>query len=477
MARMISFYILIAIIVVCGIFFFRVMAGFFLPLFLAAILVVMFRPVHRWISVKCKGRIRLAAALTALAILLIVLIPLAWISALAVAEGVDMVGGFNSEDAKDKLAEFRRKYDLELPAAETFHRIQDGLDLLSDSAASGGAPAEYKDYIDSLIQDVEDLEAGAHETEKSDDQEPMVDLSLTVTSHFTPLNDELKDLKDHEPGTQTYEASLERAELAFRNLQRQLFGNPFRAWLVKLANPSDKNLVKFRNQVFGWLQKWLLSVTGTGAAFVTEFLLDVAIMVVAVYYFFADGPMMIKSAMQMSPLEDRYEEELLTEFDTISRAVVLATLLTAVAQGLLAGIGYYFVGMQSVLLLTVLTMIFALIPFIGAAAVWAPVCLWLFFYEGREVPAILLAVYGAGIVSMADNVIKPMVLHGQSKLHPLLALLSVIGGVQALGPIGILVGPMVVAFLQALLNMLNSELTWISQTPQPVDEGGGTDSS
>ena len=60
---------------------------------------------------------------------------------------------------------------------------------------------------------------------------------------------------------------------------------------------------------------------------------------------------------------------------------------------------------------------------------------------------------------MADNVIKPIILHGQSKLHPLLALLSVIGGVKALGPVGLLVGPMVVSFLQALLNMLQEEIS------------------
>ncbi len=59
---------------------------------------------------------------------------------------------------------------------------------------------------------------------------------------------------------------------------------------------------------------------------------------------------------------------------------------------------------------------------------------------------------------MVDNVIKPYILHGQANLHPLLALLSVIGGVQVLGPIGILVGPMLVAFLQALINMLNKEI-------------------
>ena len=101
----------------------------------------------------------------------------------------------------------------------------------------------------------------------------------------------------------------------------------------------------------------------------------------------------------------------------------------------------------------------ALVPFLGAASVWVSASLWLYFYDERTWAAILLAIYGAAIVSMADNVIKPLVLHGQSKLHPLLALLSVLGGVQALGPIGILVGPMVVAFLQTLLNILHRELT------------------
>ncbi|MEM8866172.1 MAG: AI-2E family transporter, partial [Planctomycetota bacterium] len=69
------------------------------------------------------------------------------------------------------------------------------------------------------------------------------------------------------------------------------------------------------------------------------------------------------------------------------------------------------------------------------------------------------------VVSNIDNVIKPFVLHGQSNLHPLLALLSVLGGVSVLGPVGILVGPMLVAFLQALLNMLRKELDLLQGAP------------
>jgi len=87
------------------------------------------------------------------------------------------------------------------------------------------------------------------------------------------------------------------------------------------------------------------------------------------------------------------------------------------------------------------------------------VSLYLLFFVKNTWAAAGLALWGAGVVSTIDNVIKPIVLHGQSKLHPLLALLSVLGGVGALGPIGIFVGPIAVAFLQAALTMLQMELT------------------
>jgi predicted PurR-regulated permease PerM len=74
------------------------------------------------------------------------------------------------------------------------------------------------------------------------------------------------------------------------------------------------------------------------------------------------------------------------------------------------------------------------------------------------------------VVSTVDNIIKPLVLHGQSKLHPLLALLSVLWGVGALGPIGIFVGPIAVAFLQAALTMLQAEIGRLSG-----EEGPGWD--
>jgi predicted PurR-regulated permease PerM len=174
---------------------------------------------------------------------------------------------------------------------------------------------------------------------------------------------------------------------------------------------------------------------------------------------------MLTGLIQISPLEEQHVRELVSEFDRACRAIVSATLLSAIAQGLLAGIGFYIAGLRgSVALLTVLTMVLALVPFTGAAAVWLPVSLYLYFYQGATWAAIGLAIYGAVIISGADNVIKPLVLHGQSNLHPLLALLSVIGGIKALGPVGILVGPMVVVFLLVLMRIVHRELSQMDRT-------------
>ncbi|MCA9231802.1 MAG: AI-2E family transporter [Planctomycetales bacterium] len=371
MPRVVSFIVLLAIILLIGSMFFQVMVQFIVPLFLAAVLVVIFKPLHHWVLEKCGHRPRISAALTTLAILLIVLLPITGMLYRAVGDGVDLYqkygqGGNYAAPSPDELAE-------QVPTDSTMHQM-----------------------IDKMV---------------------------------TAGNELLTKLR------------LPTVEAA--NIHTTINEN-----VHKLAAPLAVGGIKV--------------LVGT--------LFGLAIMVLTLYYFFADGPNMIAALMKMSPLEDAYEQELLDKFGDVSRAVVVAVLLSAIVQGLLAGIGYYFAGVKAVFFLTAATAFLAMVPFVGAAAVWVPVCIVLYFHtgdivngvaafpDGRPVAAIVLAVYCGTVVSMSDNIVKPLVLHGQSNLHPLLALLSVIGGIQTLGPIGILVGPMLVAFLQALLNMLNKEL-------------------
>jgi len=371
--RVISFFVLLAVVLLIGSMFFQVMAQFIVPLFLAAVLVVVFRPLHEWMFRRCGQRPKLVAALTTFAIVLIVLLPLTWLLVKAVLEGKAVI------EATSEKEKIEVKSEIKTPLVSS-PEAEEQLATATDAINS--------ELVDQFLDKV-----------------------------LTEVNTQLEKFK--------------------------------------LPLVPKEDAVLYAKESLG---EMATPLAVGGVRMLASTLFGLAILVLSMYYFFADGPSMVKAIMRLSPMDDSYERELLDKFGDVSRAVVVATLASAVVQGLLAGAGYFFAGVDQVFLWTAMTIFFSMVPFVGATIVWAPLCAWLHFMEGETTSAIVLAVYCLTVVSMVDNLIKPLVLHGQANLHPLLALLSVIGGVQALGPIGILVGPMLVAFLQALLNMLNKEL-------------------
>ena len=201
------------------------------------------------------------------------------------------------------------------------------------------------------------------------------------------------------------------------------------------------------------INEWLTPIATRTPAFLFDFLVGCFVLMLAVYYFVADGEQMLGTVMKLIPLEHHNQQRLIDEFDEISRAVVSSHLLGGVAIAILCGIGFYFAGVESVFLLMMLTFLGSMVPIVGSASIWVTVCAWLAFVDERTWAAIILGAYCLAVVTLVDTVVKPALLHGQSKLNPLLAVLSVLGGVAALGPIGLFVGPMAVAFLQVGLNM------------------------
>jgi predicted PurR-regulated permease PerM len=277
----------------------------------------------------------------------------------------------------------------------------------------------------------------------------------------------LKLLREAAPASMAFDDLLGETRTTFRQFRLEFLGGPYQAWMKELVNPDELQLEIWKDT---WLsaKSPLLDVGEGTLSIVARTLFGSVIMIATLFFIYADGPRILDTLISFSPLEERYVRELIAEFDRVSRAVVLATILSAIAQGFLAGVGYQFAGVGSVFLLMLLTGMFAMVPFLGAAGIWVPVCLWIYFYEGRSSAAIGLAVYGTLAISTADNFIKPMVLHGQSNLHPLLALLSILGGVQTLGPIGILVGPMSVVFLQTLVKIVHREYKAFEHREEPL---------
>jgi predicted PurR-regulated permease PerM len=527
MSRWISLFVLLAVIALTGSVLYRVMSSFLLPLFLASVLTVIFRPLHLRMVRRWPHRPATAALLTTALILLTVLLPLAGISTLAIHEGLGAIGGDVLDRAEVRIARYRERLELDLPFSElpgavgehvtSLSEIDRLVQTLPDSLPESDDPnnsRELQRHVAELVVNLKRLshrldymvDLAAQDTGDTDDTSDMkrvkrlidddsnvfqslreITVTVQLAQHYltdTPqsipagreeeLIVEIPDAADglpenalvvDEANDQADRISVAELRRRYRRLQPSyaafridLMGGPLWSWLTDMLNPTADQLDSLRANLQRSLRSLLSSVAGQATAIIGSALLGLAIMSLSVFYFLKDGPVIIQALMKLSPLDDRYEQELVIEFESVSRAVVLATLLSAIAQGVLAGIAYFFAGFESVFLLTMLTVIFAMVPFVGAAAVWFPACLWLGVVDERIWAAVMLCVYCIAIVSMADNLIKPYVLHGHSNLHPLLALLSVLGGVQALGPIGILVGPMVVSFLQALLNILNKEL-------------------
>jgi predicted PurR-regulated permease PerM len=421
----------------------------------------MFRPVHRWLTRTWQGRARLAAAGTTLILVFAVLLPLGGVAFLAFVEARGLVFRLGDKTIEERVRQLRISLGLDYPYAEKIRYLESSLDALIEDAKRGAVAQGDPKAAARMLDVVQQLELElAHDGE--------LEAGAPVTDNWNELRQALQAVRKsgedpQHAGSLAYQQELIRAAKSLRAFKVELLGGEVEAWLRELANPTSDEMVTLSSRVFAGAPGFLRSLGGATTSLAISTLLGLGVMILAVYFFLADGHTMIRALMRLSPLDDRYELELLDEFDRISRAVVVATLLSAVVQGILAGLGFWIAGAGSVFLLTMATIVCALVPFVGAATVWVPVSLWLFFYEDRHIAAILLALYGAGVVSMSDNLIKPLVLHGQSNLHPLLALLSVIGGVQAVGPIGILVGPMIVVFLQTLLNILQREMATMKE--------------
>ena len=473
LSRIMSVVMLIFGIIAVGILFYRVMAVFFVPLFMAAALVVIFRPVNNWLITKLGNRRRTAAVVTTGMVLLVVLLPILLVLSVAATQFTALVGQANFDDLTAAIDRARTQFGMTLPHAEQFRR----LDSLADSMDE---PREANEVLESISEAKDLVVHLQNEVEGPPQSEPAAEIAQIKLDEFSAAVKAVIDtdaqagtIKSKVDATDMFHRQSVIASASIRSWMHALLGGSFRSQLRLLANPSDGEFAQLLSKSRETLQPRFVKFTSVTGTILIKTAIGLVILVIAVYFFLIDGSSMMRTLMRLSPLDDNYELQLLSKFDKTSRAVVLATLSSAVIQGLLAALAFWFFGLKSVVLLFLATCLMALIPFLGAASVWVPCALYLGAVEQNWWSALFLGIYGALVVSSIDNVIKAYVLHDHSQLHPLFALLSVLGGVQVFGPIGILVGPMVVVFLQTLLEILNHELT-TEETPHELKKNSET---
>ncbi len=197
-----------------------------------------------------------------------------------------------------------------------------------------------------------------------------------------------------------------------------------------------------------WAKSFAMNIAAT--------VFDTLIMLFTLFFLLRDGDWILERAASIVPLEpDRFSLLLKTISDSIV-ANIYAVAAVSIVQAVLGALGYWIAGLPNVMLWSITTALVSMIPLLGAVAVWGVGVIYLLAiaHWGH---AVFLLVYGAAVISMADNIVRPVVLSGRVKLNTLVIFFSLLGGVRAFGIIGLFLGPITVSLTVALVKMVTAQ--------------------
>ena len=197
---------------------------------------------------------------------------------------------------------------------------------------------------------------------------------------------------------------------------------------------------------------WLIPHLASLFANVAKAMMGVFIFLIALYYLFKDGHKLKRATVALSPLQDTHDETIFNKLALAINSVIKGSLAVALIQGILTAIGFAIFGIPNVALWGSIAAIAALIPGIGTALVLIPAILYLFF-SGETLFAAGLLVWGVVAVGLIDNFLGPKLVGRGTQLHPFLILLFILGGISFFGPLGFLLGPLVLSLLFTLLEI------------------------
>lgn len=181
------------------------------------------------------------------------------------------------------------------------------------------------------------------------------------------------------------------------------------------------------------------------------------ISLLAAFYFFRDGRYFTTYLIKLSPLRDSYDEKIIARLARAVRAVALGTVLVAMVQGILTAVGLTLFGFDRAILWGCVAAIGALVPGVGTAIVFIPAVTYLLIM-GAQLPALFLAIWGMLAVGLIDNFLGPYVMGRGNKMHPFLVLLAVLGGIAFFGPLGFILGPVILSLFLVLLEIYHTHI-------------------
>lgn len=218
-------------------------------------------------------------------------------------------------------------------------------------------------------------------------------------------------------------------------------------------------------EIPGWVARNGASLLGGLAGLVIGFFL----VLLTGYFFYVEGENILAELAMLSPLPARYDREFGEQFKDVIDATFRGHVITGLAQGVVTMIGLVIAGVPAAFFWGMVATVMSLLPLVGAAAVWIPAAIYLYFAAAMGHigywHAVFLTVWGIGAVSAVDNIVRPLAMRGRSQLPAIPLLIAVLGGLQAFGFVGLVIGPLVFSLLMSIIDIYKR--SFHSAAPSP----------
>lgn len=224
----------------------------------------------------------------------------------------------------------------------------------------------------------------------------------------------------------------------FPELTAWLQGLPF----VGQVMPDQAELVSQASELVSRAGSFVISNLGAATSGTLNVVLQLFVMLYAIYFFLTDGPAILGRILYYTPLKEADERALVDQFVSVTRATIKGSILVGLIQGGLAGAAFFVLDLPGAAFWSTVMAVLSIIPVLGSGIVWAPASVIL-AVTGRLTAGVGLALWGLVVVGLADNFLRPRFVGRDTKMHDLLVLLSTFGGLAMFGIVGFMIGPII----------------------------------
>jgi predicted PurR-regulated permease PerM len=277
---------------------------------------------------------------------------------------------------------------------------------------------------------------------------PTVSLSSVVTRESIAFYQQVTEFVNSGRLKQTLEALQQsRPGRLVQRLSRQGWEVDYGAVIKRVADTVSSEATAFARNV-------------------AVFLLNFAIMLFTLFFLFRDGERMFRRFRDLVPMDPEHKDAVFSRLYETLAAVMRGMVVTALTQGVLCWVGLAVLGFSYSAFLGVLAGFFSLFPIVGAAGVWVPCTLYLAF-AGDLVRAAALLAYGTLIISMVDNVLRPLLIGGRARLPTVFLFFGMLGGLEIYGVLGLFLGPVLLSIVVAFVKIYQEQYTGPEQRTVP----------